>query len=213
MTTTEHALHTDGLATFLDALAAKVPAPGGGATAALHLGQAAALVAMVARYTVGARYAEHQALVTDVCADADAVRGRALQLIDDDMAAFSGVISAYQMPKSTAPESETRSAAISSASVRAAEVPAEVADAAAMVIELAEKLLPVANPNVISDVAAAADAARAAASTARVNVEINLSSIADASTRASFTARMDGVDAIAARADAITARVRKQLTA
>ena len=97
MTTTEHALHTDGLATFLDALAAKVPAPGGGATAALHLGQSAALVAMVARYTVGARYAEHQALVSDVCADADAVRGTALQLIDDDMAAFSGVISGYKM--------------------------------------------------------------------------------------------------------------------
>jgi formiminotetrahydrofolate cyclodeaminase len=46
-----------------------------------------------------------------------------------------------------------------------------------------------------------------------VNVEINLSSIADASTRASFVARMDGVDALAARADAVTALVRKQLTA
>ena len=135
------------------------------------------------------------------------------QLIDDDMAAFSGVISAYKMPKSTAVESESRSAAISTASVQAAEVPARVADGAATVVDLAEKLLPVANPNVISDVAAAADAARAAATTARVNVEINLSSIADASTRASLVARIDGVDAIAARADAITDLVRKQLTA
>ena len=213
MTTTENALRIDGVATFLDALAAKVPAPGGGATAALHLGQAAALVSMVARYTVGARYAEHEALVSAVCADADAVRGTALQLIDDDMAAFSGVISAYKLPKGTAAEADSRSAAISAASVRAAEVPARVADGAATVVDLAEKLLPVANPNVISDVAAAADAARAAATTARVNVEINLSSIVDPSTRASFVARMEGVDALAARADAITDLVRKQLTA
>lgn len=212
MTITDNALRTDGVATFLDALAAKVPAPGGGATAALHLGQAAALVAMVARYTVGARYAEHEALVTEVCADADAIRATALQLIDDDMAAFSGVIAAYKMPKATAAEAESRSAAISAASVQAAEVPARVADGAATVIDLAEKLLPVANPNVISDVAAAADAARAAATTARVNVEINLSSIADAPTRTSFTTRMDGVDHLAARADAITAQVRKQLS-
>jgi Tetrahydrofolate dehydrogenase/cyclohydrolase, NAD(P)-binding domain/Formiminotransferase-cyclodeaminase len=71
VTTTENALRVDGVAAFLDASAAKVPAPGGGATAALHLGRAAALVAMVARYTVGARYSEHQAPVDDVCADAD----------------------------------------------------------------------------------------------------------------------------------------------
>ena len=60
---TARALREESITGFLDALAAKVPAPGGGATAALHLGQAAALVAMVARYTTGPRYAEHEALV------------------------------------------------------------------------------------------------------------------------------------------------------
>ena len=68
------------------------------------------------------------------------------------------------------------------------------------------------NANVISDVAAAADAARAAATTARVNVEINLSSISDAAARESLITRMTGVDDLTARADAITARVRKLLT-
>ena len=38
---------------FLRGLAARVPAPGGGATAALHAAQAAALMAMVARYSDG----------------------------------------------------------------------------------------------------------------------------------------------------------------
>jgi formiminotetrahydrofolate cyclodeaminase len=44
---------------FLTALAARVPAPGGGATAALHAAQAAGLVAMVTRYSDGPKYADH----------------------------------------------------------------------------------------------------------------------------------------------------------
>ena len=212
MTTTADTPDTSTIAGFLDALAAKVPAPGGGATAAVHLGQAAALVAMVARYTTGARYAEHHALVAAVCERADRLRANALQLVDDDMTAFSGVISAYQLPKATASEAQARSAAIAAAAIRAADVPAAVADGAAEVIDLAEQLLPVGNANVISDVAAAADAARAAATTARVNVEINLSSISDAAARESLITRMTGVDDLTARADAITARVRKLLT-
>jgi methenyltetrahydrofolate cyclohydrolase len=212
VTTAEGALHTDTIAGFLDALAAKVPAPGGGATAALHLGQAAALVSMVARYTTGPRHAEHDALVTAVCDRADSLREKAIRLVDDDMAAFSGVIAAYKLPKSTPAEAEARSAAIAAAALQAAAVPADVADGAAEVIGLAEQLLPVGNPNVISDVAAAAEAARAAATTARVNVEINLSSIADTAVREALISRINNVDDVAARADTITARVRKLWT-
>ncbi|MCV7286662.1 cyclodeaminase/cyclohydrolase family protein [Mycolicibacterium wolinskyi] len=203
---------TDTIAGFLDALAAKVPAPGGGATAALHLGQAAALVSMVARYTVGPRYAEHEDLVKTVCERADAARTRALRLVDEDMAAFRSVIDAYRLPKSTEPEQKARFLAISAAAQRAAAVPADVARTAAEVLGLAEQLLPVANSNVISDVAAAADAARAAATTARVNVEINLSSITDHSIRASLAQEMNQVDELLVRADTITAHVRKLLT-
>ena len=213
MTTTHTALPTEGVGGFLDALAAKVPAPGGGATAALHLGQAAALVSMVARYTTGARYAEHQALVDSVCERADAARGLALRLMQDDMAAFGAVIAAYQLPKSTEPEADSRSAAIAAAAARAAAVPADVVDASADVLGLAEDLFPVANRNVISDIAAAADAARAAATTARVNVEINLPSIPDPAARESLLARINVVDALAERADTLTNRVRKLLTA
>lgn len=204
---------TDTVVDYLESLAAKVPAPGGGAAAALHLAQAAALVSMVARYTSGPKYAEHQELVTTICANADAVRAQALRLMDDDMTAFNGVIASYKLPKSTAEEAEARAAAISSAATYAAAVPVEVAEAAAAVLSQAEELLPVANRNVISDVAAAADAARAAATTARVNVEINLPSIAEPGTRESLLDRISVVDSLTSRADDITARVRKALTA
>ncbi|MFE5708939.1 cyclodeaminase/cyclohydrolase family protein [Rhodococcus koreensis] len=204
-------MQQETISSFLDSLAARVPAPGGGATAALHVGQAAALVAMVARYTTGDRYAEHSALVERVCTSADALRGKALQFAEDDMAAFTSVIDAYKLPKGTDEENAARSAAIEGALVNAARVPVEVIDAAAAVVTLAEELGPVANRNVVSDVAAATEAARAAATTARVNVEINLPGITDPTIRQSLIDSAAGVDALADRADAVTAQVRKQL--
>ncbi|MFF2115514.1 formimidoyltetrahydrofolate cyclodeaminase [Rhodococcus sp. ACS1] len=204
-------MQQETISSFLDSLAARVPAPGGGATAALHVGQAAALVAMVARYTTGDRYAEHSALVERVCTSADALRGKALQFAEDDMAAFTSVIDAYKLPKGTDEENAARSAAIEGALVNAARVPVEVIDAAAAVVTLAEELGPVANRNVVSDVAAATEAARAAATTARVNVEINLPGITDPAIRQSLIDSAAGVDALADRADAVTAQVRKQL--
>ncbi len=95
--------------------------------------------------------------------------------------------------------------------MNAARVPVEVIDAAAAVVTLAEELGPVANRNVVSDVAAATEAARAAATTARVNVEINLPGITDPAIRQSLIDSAAGVDALADRADAVTAQVRKQL--
>ncbi len=79
------------------------------------------------------------------------------------------------------------------------------------VIELAEALLPIGNPNVLSDVAAAAEAARAAAATARVNVEVNLGGIRDEKVRGGLLAETARVDEIAIRADRITATVREEI--
>jgi formiminotetrahydrofolate cyclodeaminase len=64
---------------------------------------------------------------------------------------------------------------------------------------------------VITDVAAAAEAARAAATTARVNVEINLGGIKDEQVRAELTTAVRVVDDIAARAAAVTEAVRKEI--
>jgi hypothetical protein len=73
-------MRNDTIESFLQSLAARVPAPGGGATAALHAAQAAALVAMVARYSDGSRYAEHAEEILHVCSTADALREEALTL-------------------------------------------------------------------------------------------------------------------------------------
>jgi formiminotetrahydrofolate cyclodeaminase len=67
------------------------------------------------------------------------------------------------------------------------------------------------NPNVISDVAAAAEAARAAAATARVNLEINLSGIKDSDVLSALVAAIETADVVIEEADSLSQRVRKQI--
>jgi formiminotetrahydrofolate cyclodeaminase len=195
---------------FLGQLAARVPAPGGGATAALHTAQAAALVAMVARYSNGARYDAD--LMARIRTEADELRDEALTLAEADAEAFGAVSAAYQLPKETTELLQARSAAIAEALIGAARPPADVIRTARRLIELAQNLLPAGNRNVITDVAAAAEAARAAAVTARVNIEVNLRGIRDSAIRAELTATAAITDEIIARADRIVAAVRDEIS-
>jgi formiminotetrahydrofolate cyclodeaminase len=198
---------------FLDQVAERVPAPGGGAAAALQAALGAALLAMVARFSTGEEYAKHQVTIGRIITEADELRGLALRLAEADAEAFAAVADAYRMPKSTAAEKDTRSAAITQAVVNAAWPPAQVIGVSSMVVDLAEALALIGNRNVISDVAAAAEAARAATATARVNVEINLAGIADAQASLEMIARADKADDIIARAQQVTAAVREQIRA
>ena len=194
---------------FLDQLAARVPAPGGGATGALHAAQAAALLAMVARYSDGARYDAE--LMGRVVERADKLRDEALMLAEADAVAFGAVADAYRMPKDTSEQQAARSAAIAEAATAAAWPPAYVVRVARVATEMAEELFPAGNRNVITDVAAAAEAARAAAVTARVNVEVNLRSIKDPEIAAELRAEAAVTDEITQRADRIVAAVREEI--
>lgn len=196
---------------FLDSLAARAPAPGGGATAALHAAQAAALISMVARYTSGPAYADDADLVSRILEDAEADRAVALALADADADAFTAVTEAYALPRGTDDEQARRSEAIADALVGAAGPPADVIRTAVALVALAEALLAVANRNVVTDVAAATEAARAAATTARLNVEINLGGIRDEKVRTELVGIADRVPEVVDRAAAVELRVRALL--
>jgi methenyltetrahydrofolate cyclohydrolase len=195
---------------FLGQLAARVPAPGGGATAALHAAQAAALLAMVARYSDGARYDAE--LMGRVVTEADKLREEALMLVEADATAFGAVADAYRLPKDTAEQRAARSAAIADAAAGAARPPVLVVGLARRLTDLAEELLPAGNRNVITDVAAGAEAARAAAVTARVNIEVNLRSIKDPAIAAEVSAVAASTDEITERADRVVAAVREEIS-
>jgi methenyltetrahydrofolate cyclohydrolase len=190
---------------YLRDLADRVPAPGGGAAAALDAAQSAALIAMVARYSDGARY--DAALMARVVAEADSLRERSLSLVIEDAAAFGAVTSAYQVPKAD----PSRPVVIAAALAGAARPPADVIDVALRLVGLAEELLPSGNRNLITDVAAAADAATAATVPPRVNIEVNLRGITDATLRASLRTTAALVDDVATRADRVVAAVRAEI--
>ena len=202
-------MRDDTIAAFLEQLAARVPAPGGGATAALHAAQAAALLAMVARYSNGPKY--DAGLMNRVVTEADELREDALALAEADAKAFGAVAGAYRLPRATEQEASARSAAISSALAGAARPPADVVRTALLLVSLAEDLLPAGNRNVITDVAAAAEAARAAAVTARLNIEVNLKGITDLVLAEEFGTAAAVAGAVAERADAIVAAVRAEI--
>lgn len=194
---------------YLGDLADRIPAPGGGAVAALHAAQAAALVAMVARYTTGARYAEHAEDIDRIVARADGLRNQALGLAELDAAAFGDVAQAYGLPKESAHERDVRSAAIADAVLVAARPPAAVIDTVREILVLARELVAIGNRNVLSDVAAAADAARAAATTARINVEVNLAGVRDEHARDELQMTVRQVEVLTEVADSVSAAVRE----
>jgi formiminotetrahydrofolate cyclodeaminase len=177
---------------FLDVLAARQSTPGGGGAAALTGSQAAALLCMVANFTVGAKkYAEVQGEMAGYLAEAEQLRHRLLALADEDVQAFQGVTACYAMPKESDAEKASRTAALQSALQEAARVPFETAEAAVAVMKLAKPVGEKGNTNVVSDAAVALYLADASLHAAIVNVNINLKFIKDDGFVESFTAARD----------------------
>jgi formiminotetrahydrofolate cyclodeaminase len=196
------------LGDFLGQLAARMAAPGAGATAAVEAALSASLVAMVGRFT---KDSEHAELVGEIVAAADAQRDACLEAAADDQTAFSAVAEAMKMPRDTADQQEARRRRLSTAQLDATRPPLAVLRSAEELVTLAGRVLPVANENLVSDVAAATAAARAAASTARLAVEANLSGIEDDAAAAELVRAVAVVDDLARRADEVEAEVRERM--
>jgi formiminotetrahydrofolate cyclodeaminase len=116
-----------------------------------------------------------------------------------------------KMPRGTAEEKEERRRSLSEVSLDATRPPLAVLASAAELVSLATGLLPIANRNLVSDVAAATAAARAAATTARLAVEANLPFIDDDEARADLTAAVAVVEDLARRADEVEDEVRLRM--
>jgi methenyltetrahydrofolate cyclohydrolase len=203
-------MRDETIASFLTRLAARSAAPGGGATGALHAAQAAALLAMVARFSDGPRHDAE--VVGRVRAAADGLADEALDLAEADEAAFGKVVIAYQLPKDTPEQRAARSDAIADAMAGASRPPADLMAAAVRLAGLAEDLLSVANRSVISDIAAAAAAISAAAATARVNIEANLGGIKDTALAAELAETAELADGVTDRADRLVEAIREEIS-
>lgn len=165
---------------FLEELASGTPTPGGGSAAAYSGAAGAALVAMVARLTIGKKkYAGVEAQMKPILEKAERLRLDLTQAIQRDAEAFNDVMNAFRMPKDAPQQKAERAQAIQDATLKAAQVPLEVAEMAVEVMEAATVVAERGNVNAISDAATGAALARAALAGAGYNVRINAASLRD----------------------------------
>jgi formiminotetrahydrofolate cyclodeaminase len=156
-----------GLGEFLDLVASRQPAPGGGAVAAVTVSLAASLVEMAARFSVD-RLDGGQGLVDE----AERLRSRAAGLADADADAYGAVIAAYGLvPRRDDDGSREQ---VRAALARAAHVPLEVAELGAATARLAALLAVEGKRDVRGDAATALLLAEAATRSAAKLVAINV---------------------------------------
>jgi glutamate formiminotransferase/formiminotetrahydrofolate cyclodeaminase len=161
---------------WIDELAGGAPTPGGGSAAALAGTLAAALVAMVARLTVGRKaYAAVDAQARDILDEAERLRAELRRLVDEDAAAYEGVSRAYKIPK----RDPQRAQAIDDALLAAARPPAEVVKLGRRVLALAQTIEHIGNKNAVSDARVAGMLARTALDGATENVNANLAGMSE----------------------------------
>lgn len=196
---------------WLDALAARTPTPGGGAAAALAAATSAALIGMVTNYTTGEKWADREQIMKELTIEASTLRLQALELADADAAAFAGVGAAYKLPNGTDSEKAAKSTAIQTALIAAAVPPQTVAELSKKLVDLCEELIEASNPNVISDVAVAASMAHAALESAIINIEINQQMITDKETASSLMQAVQEAANTLVRAEAVVQQVRSKI--
>lgn len=177
-------LDTKTVRGFIDELASNSPAPGGGSVAALCGSLGSALGSMVFNLTVGKKAYlalgdEERASVDKGLVDANELKDRFLQLMNEDTLAFNKLMEAFKMPKETDEDKAIRSEKIQIAYKGATEIPLEVARRSYDIYEIIEIAVDHGNKNAISDAGVAALLTQAAIEGAIMNVKINLGSIKD----------------------------------
>ncbi len=176
---------------FVALLASDAPAPGGGSAAALAGAQAAALMAMVCRLTIGKKkYAAVEAEATQALAELEQRRAELLALIDADAEVYNGFGRALAMPKETDEQAAARRQAMQAAARQAADVPRRTVEAAAGVARIVVRLYAKTNKNCLSDAGTALHLAWAAVQGASFNVLINLPGTGDEAFHLTHVARL-----------------------
>jgi formiminotetrahydrofolate cyclodeaminase len=179
---------------FLDELASKAPAPGGGSVAALSGALGAALVSMVCNLTLGKKgYDDVQDDIEELLAKSESLRQELTILLDEDVKAYGGYSAAAKMPRATADEKAERAVAMQAALKVATDVPLSIAEAGVKVMDLCMPAAEKGNKWAVSDAGVAILMAEAAVRGAALNVLINLGSIKDEEFAADRRAKLESL--------------------
>ena len=198
---------------FLESLASKAPAPGGGGAAALVGAVGVALGNMVGSLTVGKKkYAAVEADLRTLNAQAESLRRRLEVLVQADAEAFLPLAAAYGLPKETPEQQAHKAAVLEQALDGACAVPLEIMEACCEGIALAQEYAAKGSALAVSDAGCAAALCKAALQAASLNVFINTKLMTDKTHAAALDAQADALlSEYVPKADAVFAQVTKQL--
>ena len=182
------------VASFVQNVASRSPAPGGGSVAALAGALGAGLTTMVSRLTIGKKaYKDVEDDMRRIEDIGKEFRDKFLDLVDKDSDAFDAVMDAIRLPDITADQKTAKEKASREATLGAIQVPLEVME---MAVNMLPHTLEVANKgniNSISDVGVAAMMLRDALEGAAMNVMINLPGMEDQEKAVEFRSRMENI--------------------
>lgn len=165
---------------YLDDLAARLPAPGGGSASALVASTGAALLSMTANFTLEKKgYEQYQDEIKGILSELNKALKRLYELIDLDVKTYEKVSAVYRLQKNTEEEKKQREQQLQAVLKEAAEVPYEILVISGNMLALSERLAVIGNKNLISDVGCGAEFLVSAINSAKLNVDINLKSIND----------------------------------
>lgn len=165
---------------FIDLLASKEPAPGGGSAAALVGSIGVALSSMVANLTIGKeKFKDKEKLMKEIVQKNEKLQKELLELIEKDAEAFNKVADALKLPKNNPEEKEKRKETLENALKEASLVPLEVMKKSLEALKILENTLGNSTPNAVSDIGVSALCLKSAIQSAWLNVKINLVSIRD----------------------------------
>jgi glutamate formiminotransferase/formiminotetrahydrofolate cyclodeaminase len=137
---------------------------------------------MVAALTIGKKkYAAVDSEMKEAALKAVTLGNTLAALVKRDAEAYSRVSEAYKLPKEPADAAARRADAVTTALLKAAEVPLETARASVEVAQLAALVAEKGNTNAVTDAGIAALLAEAACRGADYNVRVNVAALDDPS--------------------------------
>ena len=208
-------MYKESLKKYLDDLAGRKPAPGGGSAAALTAATGAGLVGMAANFTVGNdRYNDFEDEAKKILSSSEGLRQRLTNLVDEDAAGYEKLSRAYKLPRDSSEDKRKRAQAVQEGLREALAAPLEVCRCCHKGIKLCLPLAAKGNPNLITDAGIAAMMFQCGFRSALLNVEINLKGIRDEKFAAGIREILEPMEAeISAMNEEIGKKVRGKIVA
>jgi glutamate formiminotransferase/formiminotetrahydrofolate cyclodeaminase len=150
---------------------------------------------MVARLSTGKKkFLEIEPRMKEITEEAENLREGMTEAVEEDAGAFTGVMQAYRLSKSTEEERAHRLQAIEDALQYAVDVPMRVTKASIRIMELALEVARDGNVNAISDAGTAWAVASGAARSASMNVRINALTTTDKRASENWVNKIEALD-------------------